>query len=263
MKQKTVVMVLNNSDEKLFEARIKDLINIAQKNAVKRASNFLDPGEQQMAEYIAGKFPGIGFYFEGGYPEAERRIMIVFPDYLEEQPFVPPLGALRVTPTGDHKHPGHRDYLGAILGLGIAREKTGDLLVGREHCDVILKEEVLEYIGLNLARVGSVPVSVEEISTREISRPNAAFKEVKGTVASMRLDAVASLAFGISRSKITPYIKGENLRVNFKTVKDPSTPVKEGDVISAARLGRIKVIEVGGQSKKGRTFIKIHKYASK
>ena len=86
---------------------------------------------------------------------------------------------------------------------------------------------------------------------------------MKSTVASLRLDAVAGIAFGLSRSKMAPFIKGENIRLNFKVVKDPSASVKEGDVISANRLGRAKVVEVGGQSKKGRTYVKVHKYISR
>ena len=121
----------------------------------------------------------------------------------------------------------------------------------------------MEYIGINLIKVGSVPVSVEEISLRELLQPERNYKEITGTVASLRLDAIAGLAFGISRSKMAPFIKGENIRLNFKVVKDPATPVKEGDVISANRLGRAKVVEVGGQSKKGRTYVKVHRYVSR
>ena len=135
--------------------------------------------------------------------------------------------------------------------------------VGRASADVVVKQEIMEYIGLNLIKVGNIPVQVEEISITELMQLDRPFKEMKRTVASLRLDAVASLAFGVSRSKMAPYIKGENIKLNFKVVKDPSIPVKEGDVISASRMGRAKVVEVGGQSKKGRTFVKVHKYISR
>jgi RNA-binding protein YlmH len=249
-------------DGKLLEAKIKDLFEIAMKNREKRVSNFLDPLERQVAEKVARSFAGAGFYFDGGYEEAERKIMVAFPEYLKDEPFRAPLGALRITPKDPDEHPGHRDYLGAILGLGISREKVGDILVTKSGADAIVKEEILGYIGLNLFKVGNVPVSVEEISLKELLQPERSFKEMKSTVASLRLDAVASLAFGISRSKMAPFIRGENIKLNFKVVKDPSTPVKEGDIISAARLGRAKVVEVGGQSKKGRIYVRVHKYTS-
>lgn len=203
------------------------------------------------------------FYLDGGYENAERRILVAYPKGMEDEPFKQPIGALRITSRDLSAHPGHRDYLGAILGLGINREKIGDILVGKDYTDIVVKEEIMEYIGTNLLKVGNAPVEVEEISLKELLKPERAYKEIKGTVASLRLDAVACIAFGISRSKMAPFIKGENVRINFKTVKDPSAPVKEGDVISANRLGRAKIMEVGGQSKKGRTYVIVHRYISR
>jgi len=258
-----VVNLLGDFNEKQVEARIRDIFTIAQKNRGKKASNFLDPAQQQIAQDVAKNFSGMGFYFDGGHEEAERKILVAYPEDLSDEPFKAPLGALRITPKNPDEYLGHRDYLGAILGLGISREKLGDILVSKMSADVIVKQEIMEYIGLNLIKVGSVPVSVEEISLKELLQPERSYKEITSTVASLRLDAVAGLAFGISRSKMAPFIKGENVRLNFKVVKDPAAPVKEGDVISANRLGRAKVVEVGGQSKKGRTYVKVHRYVSR
>lgn len=254
---------MNDVNEKLSEARIKDVFTIALKYREKRATNFLDPREQQIAETVAKSFPSMGFSFNGGHEEAERKVMIAFPVDIETEPFQLPIEALRISSKDPNEYPGHRDYLGSLLGLGIKREKLGDILVGRASADVVVKQEIMEYIGLNLIKVGNIPVQVEEISITELMQLDRPFKEMKRTVASLRLDAVASLAFGVSRSKMAPYIKGENIKLNFKVVKDPSIPVKEGDVISASRMGRAKVVEVGGQSKKGRTFVKVHKYISR
>lgn len=254
---------MKNISEKQIEARVKDIFTIARKNREKKASNFLDPGQQQIAQDVAKSFPGVELCFEGGYEEAERKILVAYPEDLREEPFKLPLGALRITTKDPDEYLGHRDYLGAILGLGISREKIGDILVGKASADIIVKEEIMEYIGLNLIKVGNVPVSVEETSLKELLQPERPYKELKSTVASLRLDAVAGLAFGISRSKMAPFIKGENVRLNFRVVKDPATPVKEGDVISANRLGRAKIVEVGGQSKKGRTYVKVHRYVSR
>lgn len=254
---------MGDYNEKQLEARIRDIFTIAQKNREKKASNFLDPAQQQIALDVARNFPGMSHYFDGGYEEAERKVLVAYPEDLWDEPFLSPIGALRITSKDPDEHPGHRDFLGAILGLGISRDKIGDILVGKSGADVIVKQEIMEYIGLNLIKVGSVPVNVEEISLKELLQPERPYKELSGTVASLRLDAVAGLAFGISRSKMAPFIKGENVRLNFKVVKDPAAQVKEGDVISANRLGRAKVVEVGGQSKKGRTYVKVHRYVSK
>ncbi|SHM20821.1 RNA-binding protein YlmH, contains S4-like domain [Caldanaerovirga acetigignens] len=251
---------MKEQDEKITEAKIRDLFSTALKNGEKRASNFLNPAQQKLAEEISRDFPGAGYFFDGGLEEAERKILVVFPEYLREESFSLPVKAVRVTPKDREERPGHRDYLGAVLSLGISRDKVGDIVIHSEGADIVLKEEVAEYVGLNLAKVGKIPVEVEEISLKEVARPERRYKEIKGTVASLRLDAIASLAFGISRSKMAPYIKGENVRVNFRTVKDPSAEVKEGDVISALRLGRAKVVEIGGSSKKGRIYVTLHRF---
>jgi RNA-binding protein YlmH len=254
---------MDNFDEKQLEAKLRDTFMIARKNCQKKATNFLDPGQQQLAEQVAREFQGMQYYFDGGYEEAERKIMVAYPEFLEDEHFKQPFGALRVTPRDADSHLGHRDYLGAVLGLGINREVMGDILVAKSYADIIVKEEMVEYIGLNLLKVGNTSVDIEEISLKELMRPERPYKELKSTVASLRIDAIASIAFGLSRSKMAPIIKGENLKLNFKIIKDPATPVNEGDIISASHLGRAKVVEVGGQSKKGRTFVKIHRYTSR
>jgi RNA-binding protein YlmH len=253
---------MNRENEKLTEAKLKDVFIIAKKNREVRVTDFLDPAEQQMAEEIARSYPDMEYYFDGGHAEAERKLLVAFVHEFQDEHIRVPIGALRITSNDPNEYPSHRDYLGSILGLGISREKIGDILVINNSADVIVKEEVLSYIGLNLIKVGNTSVSVEEISLKEVLQPERRYKELASTVASLRLDAIASIAYGISRSKIVPYIKGENVKLNFKVVKDPKAEVNEGDIISASRLGRAKVVEIGGQSKKGRTFVKIHRYIS-
>ena len=148
---------MKNISEKQIEARVKDIFTIARKNREKKASNFLDPGQQQIAQDVAKSFPGVELCFEGGYEEAERKILVAYPRTYEE-PFKLPLGALRITTKDPDEYLGHRDYLGAILGLGISREKIGDILVGKASADIIVKEEIMEYIGLNLIKVGNAGV---------------------------------------------------------------------------------------------------------
>ncbi len=254
---------MGNVDEKLLESKIRDMFMIARKYREARFTNFLDPAEQQLAQAVAGSFPDMKCAFDGGYSEAERKIMMVYPSFMEGERHRAPIGALRVKPKDPHEYPGHRDYLGAVLSLGISRGKVGDILIEKSGADIVIKEEIMEYIGLNLSKVKNTGVTVEEISLKELLEPERPVKEIKSTVASPRLDAVASIAFGISRSKMVPYIKGENLKLNFKVAQDPSVPVKEGDIISATRLGRAKVVEVGGQSRKGRTYVKVHRYINK
>ncbi len=254
---------MDNVNEKLVEARVRDIFVIVRKNHNKKASDFLDPLEQEIAHVVARGFPDMVFHLDGGHETAERKVIVVYPEGPGDGFFETYLGALRIIPKDPTEFPGHRDYLGAILNLGIKREKLGDILVSKTGADIIVKQEIMEYIGLNLVKVRNTSVEIEEISLKELLQPERPYREMKSTVASLRLDAIASIAFGLSRSKMVPFIKGENVRLNFRTVRDTSTSVKAGDMISANRLGRAKIAEIGGKSRKGRIFVKIHKYISR
>lgn len=250
-------------NEKLFEDKIRDVFTISKKNCEKRCTDFLDPREQMLAQEIARDYFDMEYFLYGGYEDSERKVLVAYPEYLEYEQYTVPICAIRVIPEDPNAYLGHRDYMGAILGLGIDRKKLGDILVGKQSADIILKEEILEFVGLNLSKIGNTSCDVEEISLRELTNTERPYKEIKGTVASMRLDAIASLAFNVSRSKMASYIKGENVRLNFKTEKNTAADVKKGDVISANRLGRAKVVEIGGKSRKNRTFVKIHRYTAR
>lgn len=251
-------------NEKLFEDKIRDTFIISKKNCEKRCTNFLDPREQMLAEEIAKDYSfDMKHFFYGGYEDSERKVLVAYPEYLEYEQYTVPICAVRVTSKDPNAFLGHRDYMGALLGLGIKREMLGDILVGENSADIILKDEILEFVGLNLVKVGNTTVDIEEISLRDLTNTERPYKEIKGTVASLRLDSIASLAFRVSRSKMASFIKGENVRLNFKTESNAAAEVKEGDMISVNRMGRAKVAEIGGKSKKNRTFVKMHKYISR
>lgn len=154
----------------------------------------------------------------------------------------------------------HRDFLGAILGTGIKREMVGDILVAEDFAQVIVAAELKDYISLNLVQVHEVPVEVLEISAEDLVMPHSRVKEIRTTVPSMRIDAVASAGFGDSRSKISREIASEKVQINYKLVSNPSTRVEEGDLISIRGRGRIKVVEISGVSNRDRLKLLIHRY---
>ena len=119
--------------------------------------------------------------FEGGYPEAERQVCVFLPDWLEPEDELPEpygLAALRaVWYEGDTL--GHRDILGALMGLGIRRETVGDLLVSEHSCDILLLPEILPYLRENFTQAGRVKLKLSEISLSELSVPPIAKKIIQ------------------------------------------------------------------------------------
>ena len=147
--------------------------------------------------------------------------------------------------------------LGSLIGLGLKRGKIGDLLLSTDEAQVVVAAEVAEYILTNLNKVGSVPVAVAAIDPEQLNTPVERVKEIKSTVASPRLDAVAGLGFGVSRSRMAREIKMGKVKVNWQVAMDPDHKVDAGDVLSIRGRGRVVVDEIGGETRKGRLFVKL------
>ncbi len=236
------------------------LHNSLEKNK-KSWTAFTDPRQQQIARDILKDFPEIRTVLFGGYPAAERvRILtapLSMPAPKEEEAVSCIL--LRGFPQGILTH---RDFLGAILGQGIKREMIGDIIYsGGEKALAFLLPEMTSYVRINLKKIGHYTVDVEEVDKDivQVEIPPQRMKEIKGTVPSMRLDAVAGLGFGLSRSRITPLIRGEQVKVNYQIIRQPSRVVKVGDLVSVTGKGRVEIAEYGGETKKGRTHLLLHR----
>ena len=171
-----------------------------------------------------------------------------------------PVSILKIEGNFKFQSVSHRDFLGALLGTGIKREKVGDILVTDKFAQVVVAAELKDFIILNLDKVHEVPVEVVEISPDGLVIPHTQIKEIKATVPSMRLDAVASAGFGDSRSKISREIQSEKVKINYQPVNDPSARVEVGDIISIRGRGRIKVAEISGVSNRDRIKLLIHRF---
>lgn len=243
--------------EVAFEiSRFTDLIKWVLRNKKERYTDFLNMHSQKVFEKTALNFKDICYTFDGGYASAERKIAIIYPDFMEAQRA--PICAVRIT--WDLSKLSHRDILGSILGLGIKREKIGDIVVREKECDVLLHKDVEGYILINLTKIGNQKVKVYSIDINEIIEPEIKFEDVLSTVASIRLDSVVSSGFRISRSKASELIKSSMVQINWEYTAEPSHEVKEGDVISLRGYGRIKLQEVKGITKKGRISLHILRY---
>ncbi|TCO61327.1 RNA-binding protein [Caldanaerobacter subterraneus] len=240
-------------------ARMEDAFKGCLKSKRLQYTDFLTLSEQKQFEKLALKYKneGLKYFLEGGYPSAERKIGAVYPDFLEFQKEELPLKALRIEGRSNFSH---RDVLGSILGLGVKRGKIGDIIVNESKCDVILKEEMRDFLLFNLTKIGRESVEVHEIELSDVMQPEIKYKDIFSTVASLRVDSVAASGFGISRTKASELIKSGLLQVNWEAVEDPSFHVGEGDVISLRGFGRIKLQEIKGNTKKGRISIHILRY---
>lgn len=242
------------SVEQQFSARITELGERSLTEQKPVWTDFLEPPQLEQAQAVLGWKTGVRYQSFGGYHQAERRRLVIYPDYYLAETIQPKLAFLEITPGGLTELT-HRDYLGALLNLGLKREKIGDLLIQKNGCQLICHPDLEDFIRLNLVRVGTHDVTVEPIEPEQLSPPTLREKEIRTTVASLRLDAVAALGFGESRTKMAREIKAERVRVNWKPVKSPDQLVNPGDIISIRGRGRVIFQALSGRSKKGRQGI--------
>lgn len=247
-------------DDRILLARAADQMDVAGQRNIPAHTQFLSPHERALVEKLiaANGYPRAAFL--GGYEEAERRVCVFLPDWMEEaNPEDVGLCALRVT-WKDGRALTHRDFLGALMGMGIARQKVGDILVGEGRCDMLLLEEIKQFLLQSMGTAGRSKLRLAEIPLEQVRPPERELKTIHDTVATLRLDAVASAGFSTSRSKMADYISSGKVNLNWQECTKPAAPVEEGDTISCRGLGKCKLTEVNGTSRKGRVMIVLERY---
>lgn len=246
-------------EELQMEKRLLDLANAAYEKGVPLYSDFLNLNERSIFESLRPKLSFIHCESFGGYKQAERQMVAFLPDapVFLEYPFV----CLKISPLQAKfsESLSHRDYLGAILGTGIERCKLGDVLTEDQGAYVFVQEKLADYLCRELYQVRRTSVSLT-IANEFPADYEPKSQEVKGTVASVRLDSLLSLAFNSSRSSLTGLIEGGKVFVNGKLITSNGYGPKEGDVISVRGMGRFTYVSAGGQSKKGRNYVTVKRY---
>lgn len=251
---------LYQEEDEILAGHIFDKIEIVLKRKNNESTNFLNPYECEIASGIIKQIYDVNFNVDGGYQGAERKRITIFPEYLFPDHVESPLSLLKISGNFKFQAISHRDFLGALMGLGIKREMVGDIVLTDDFGQVVVADEIKEFIILNLNNVHEVPVVIKEILAENIIIPPDQKKEIKTTVASMRLDAVASAGFGDSRSKISREIENQKVKVNYKLKTNPSENIDIGDLISIHGRGRVKVDKNIGQSHRGRIKLILQRY---
>ena len=260
MDRSNIDKIAHSGEDRLLLAKLWDKINAGIRKNIPANTCFLSPRELKMARYLFGQPEGL--YAFGGYPEAERKMLVFLPDYLEESALMEedsPVVCLRCTFYLEDSL-SHRDFLGALMGAGIGRETVGDICVDKGSCDFFVTAEIAPYILQNFTSAGRTRVHIRQIPLTEASIPAPEVKEIKDTLASLRLDSVISSGFRIGRSLACQYIQTGKAAVDGLPCEKPDKPVAEGMKISVRGLGKIQLAAVGGKTKKDRISVVIHRY---
>lgn len=251
-----------DEETRLILARALDKLDLVQRRGVPAHTPFLSPAQRAAVEGLIHACGNPRHLFTGGYEGAERTICVFLPDWLEEEDWPAgehPLAALQLSASAGASL-SHRDWLGSILGLGLTREKTGDLLVEENRCQAIVLAETADILRSQLDKVGRYPVRAAPMGLEELTPPQRTVRLIRDTFATLRLDAVTASGFSLPRSKAAALISSGRVSLNHVECTKPDRQVGEGDVITCRGSGKCVVKQINGQSKKGRIMAELERY---
>ena len=259
-REQAVRALAQTAEDKMLLQQFFDKYEVSQERSYLTHTRFLDLRERTLC-VKAARETGITAQtvFWGGYPDAERVMALFLPDYLTAEdaikPENSPLALLRA-----EKSPAdtlsHRDYLGALMGLGIERAVVGDILLHDDGAELFVAEDMAEFILMNFLRAGRKRVMLSQIALTDFRLPEVNEEEGEGSVASLRLDSMAALIFRLSRAQMQERIDKGTVFLNQMQCLKPDADVAPGDRITVRGLGRARIVELGGVSRKGRQFVR-------
>lgn len=257
MDKKNFLAFINYDDKNLL-SNIYDKIILAEKiNKPVFTNEFLPPNVWKVIANLKNEF-NIGIQTYGIFEEAERRMISFSSEDISK--YLYPVKFIKISNKSRFESLGHRDYLGAIMGLGIKREKFGDLVLYKDSCYGALCEDILDYVLLNLNQVGKCPCTVEVIEELETENIKTDSENFVLTSTSLRLDSIVSSVCNLSRSKAVDILQNGKVLLDYVEVKEKDTLVNINEVLTIRGYGKFKITEEIGSTQRGRLRLLVKKY---
>ena len=263
---RSIINKYKNEKEKLLISKLIDKIRFCETKNKIQTTDFLDEMEQKLLENFLKSQKISNYFYTGGFEEAERKILIIYPEKLED--IIPNINlneyinSIRIElPNEMHGEYTHKNYLGGLMKLGISREKIGDILVDDNGADILVMPEMLKFLITNIPSLTRFSKSkIEQIELQNLRKIEIKTQNIKITVASMRLDNIVSELAKCSRGKANELLAQERVLLNHEIIEKSSKEVKENDIVTIRGKGRFVVKSIVGNSRKGRLFIEVEKF---
>lgn len=247
-----------SSDETLLAAQINDAVELCRLRQRPQFVGFLNEQQAVLSKHTANSLGFHNYVLFGGYTGAQRCIFGAFPFHLKEAHTRFPVKGLsfhyRECDVLQHK-----DFLGTILSLGLKREAVGDILVEKGRAVVFVKEELAEYIQLNIHKVGGAGVNIEYADLHDLPSPKAP-ELLNVNVSSMRLDGMVSALTGASRGNSAKLIASGMVQVNSFVQQNNSYTLKENDSLTIRKKGKFIINGILGRTRKDRLKVSVKQF---
>ena len=268
MNKQEILNKYDNEEDKLLVSRVLDKLEFVQKKNSIETTDFLDMHQKTVAEKVLKSQKITNYIYYGGYSNAERVMIIIYPEKLEDvfnnnqYDFNNIVEVIRVILPNEMKGKySHRDYLGAVIKVGLKREKVGDIIVNLDGADLIVSKDISKYIVdsfKELTRFSKSDIYEESIEKLNITEPKTEVLNI--IIPSMRMDSIVSELIRTSRSKALEIINAERVFVNSEVITKNSKMLKENDMITVRGKGRFKIIKILNSTKKGNLVLEVEKY---
>lgn len=235
-------------DEKEFVDSVLQWREQVESQYAPKRTDFLDPRQQHIVKSIIGQNEQVLLSF---FPEhTERKRALLYPSYFQPEEEDYGIRLFEIEYPSKFVTIEHRQVLGSIMSLGLKRDKFGDILTNQQKVQLILAEEISEFVRMELNEIGKAKVTLQSVPFTELIETGEEWQEKVTTVSSLRLDVVLSAVYNISRQKAQTYIKSNLVKLNWKITENPSMEVETGDVLSVRGYGRSKLISIEGRTKR-------------
>lgn len=251
-KSELITKYAQTDEDRIFLAHLLDREAVCVHKNIPAEGPFLDPRQQGLVLSLAPHL-SVRPVLWGGYADAERRMVFFLPDYMDA-PLQDALAVIHATHR-DSRPPGHRDYLGSILGLGVDRAGVGDILADEGGAQIIVRASLADFFAAHYTSAGRVALSVTALPISDLTVPETEPVYKSASLASLRADAVLAAAFSVSRTLAAEAVRAQKVFVNNLPLTKGDRLLSVGDKIRWQGKGRFILEETGGLSRKGRLFV--------
>lgn len=239
--------------------KISDKASYVNKNYAPAVTEFTNPYIAELCMPIIKNYD-IKFKLFPSFEHGERKVFILYPDFLEmvdENEFIT---GIRIHNGSKFKTLNHKDYLGSLMSIGIDRNKTGDIYVYDEYADIVMHADISDYIMYNLEKIGHNKINIEKIKINDVHYKEQEHTVINITSSSMRIDNIVKHITKKSRETASEIVRAGNVKVNWQVQEKVSEEVKENDMISISKYGRYKISKLSGLTKSGKFKVEIKHY---
>lgn len=268
MNRQEILSKYEGEEDKLLVSKLLDKIELVDKKNNIENTDFLDIHQRGILERVLKTVKYKNYIIYGGYENAERTMIILYPEKLETVfekglfDYNSILQVIRITlPNEMRGKYNHRDYLGAVIKVGIKREKVGDIIVSIDGADIIATKEMVSYLSTSLSeltRFSKSNFEIHKIEELNIVPPKTEIINI--IIPSMRMDSIVSEIIRTSRSKAMDFIETERVFINSELVTKNAKILKENDMITIRGKGRFKINKILNSTKKGNLVVEVEKY---